>query len=139
MKTNLLLLVEDNQNDVLLLLRKLDGYEVATATSLHAATDFLKSTTPDAILLDLSLPDSQSNAKTLEAIKAVRGTAAIIIISGNGDPEVIRHSILNTASGYLVKGRTDGKERIEAEITKSIANHSACVRIREATKEIQSK
>lgn len=137
MRTNVLL-VEDEPNDVELLLPQLTQmFDVVTVTSLNAATDWLKEFEPDVILLDLNLPDSESGANTLAAIKQVRRTAPIVILSGVSDHEVIRQTILNTASGYVVKGRTDAKEAIESEIKKAIANHAANVKLVEATKEMQ--
>ena len=69
-----LLLVEDNASDVLLLQNMLDGrrrqqYATVSVATLKEAKAAVSEQNFDAILLDLSLPDSQG----LETIRAACG------------------------------------------------------------------
>lgn len=77
---------------------------------------------PDAVLLDLSLPDSSPNPKdTLSRIKRYRHHAAIVILSGNADPVVIYDMIQGNAAGFIVKGRDDDSDKMAHEVNKAIA------------------
>jgi len=56
----------------------------------------------DLILLDLATSDS-TGVNSLSAIRAMEPKGSIVIISGENDPEVIRHCIDHGAAGYIPK------------------------------------
>lgn len=132
-----LLLIEDDADYRSLVLKALsDDFDIVEASTLSEAIASINADEPDAILLDLGLPDSP-DTMTLSQIKRHRKSAAVIIISGNDDPELIRRSILETASGYLVKGRDDRHPRqIGVEVLHAIRNNELCRRIDYATRQV---
>ncbi len=62
---------------------QLDGRVVVVGSvrTLHEATVFLQRITPDVILLDLRLPDSQG-VETVASIKPMCSTARIVVLTG---------------------------------------------------------
>ncbi|MFK7860779.1 MAG: LuxR C-terminal-related transcriptional regulator [Granulosicoccus sp.] len=54
------------------------------------------------ILLDLTTSDS-TGVGSLSTIRAMNPAGSIVVISGENDPEVIRHCIDHGASGYIPK------------------------------------
>jgi len=131
------LFIEDEANYRELVTRHLlDDFEVNEATTLEEGIKWLRKNEADAILLDLGLPDSQPQS-TLSEVKKHRNCAAVVIVSGSDDPELIRKCILDTASGYLVKGRDDRKPMlIVKEIMDAIRNNVLCRRIDVATRDV---
>ncbi len=127
-----LLLVEDDPNDVELFTRRMGTrFDIDIALSCRSAIAKIQEAQPDVILLDLKLPDSDG-PDTLRRIKEVRTTAAIVITSATGDPDSIKQSILNTASGYLVKGRDTNPDMMESEIRKAIRSHATSMSLAKA-------
>lgn len=131
------LFIEDEANYRELVTRHLrEDFEVNEATTLQDGINWLQNNEADAILLDLGLPDSQAHS-TLTEVKKHRKCAAVVIVSGSDDPELIRQCILDTASGYLVKGRDDRKPLlIVNEIMDAIRNNVLCRRIDVATRQV---
>ncbi|MGK7932507.1 MAG: diguanylate cyclase [Microcystaceae cyanobacterium] len=104
-----LLLVEDNNEQTFLLQELLAEtgeipWEIAEAQRLSQALEILANQTFDAILLDLSLPDS-SGLGTLEAVKAVAPNTAIIILTALNSQEIALEAISQGAQDFLIKGQ----------------------------------
>ncbi len=117
------LIVEDDPNDLLLLHLALDGrFECRIVHTLAEAIVVLEQQIPEVILLDLGLPDS-SYPYTLDKLKQIRGTAAIVIVSGNGDAAFVEQCILGTANGYLFKNQLTVAS-IGEEIGKALENNA---------------
>jgi DNA-binding NarL/FixJ family response regulator len=121
-----ILVVEDNLTYQLNLLHLLDKFFVTKAVStLHGAISAFASKEFGAALMDLELPDSQTD-KTVAAMKKAHPGCAIIVLSGNEDPKQIRRSILQSASNYLIKGRDDqDAEKLAKAISEAINNNEA--------------
>jgi DNA-binding NtrC family response regulator len=87
--TSARILVVDDEDDILVLLREIlseEGYEVDTATSAEQARQARAATAHDLVLLDIWLPDS--DGVTLLREWAGRHTAPVIMISGHATIDV---------------------------------------------------
>lgn len=99
------LVVEDDEGDAVLIERALMGSEfVPVRVACHRdALAFLRTTPCPAVLLDLSLPDSEG----LEGIDRLRErfpALAIIVVTGWSDEQRALESLEHGAQDYLVKG-----------------------------------
>ncbi|MEM9254331.1 MAG: response regulator transcription factor [Pseudomonadota bacterium] len=101
-----ILLVDDHvmfRQGVKFLLSDLDeSLEFSEAGTCEQALDFLASSATDLILLDLNLPGSNA----LGALHEIRGKhpeAALVVLSGEDDPVLIRDAIEQGASGFVPK------------------------------------
>jgi PAS domain S-box-containing protein len=106
-----LLLVEDNPGDARLVALALaeaagDEAELARVDRLAAALDRLDGERWDAVLLDLSLPDSQGIA-TVRRVRAAAPTVPIVVLTGLTDEDAAMQALHEGAQDYLPKG-TDG-------------------------------
>ncbi len=106
------LLVEDSASDIRLVRELLaeagqSHIEIATAGTVRQAFDLLGAQTFEAILLDLSLPDSQD----LEGLATLHGRATgvpIVVMTGLKDEAAAARALRQGAQDYLVKGWFDG-------------------------------
>jgi DNA-binding response OmpR family regulator len=101
------IVVADDDPDILRLLeRRLSrrGYAVATATDGAAALDKVRSTAPDAVVLDRVLP-ALSGEEVCAALKADELTAAIpvILLSAHASEREIVEGFGAGADDYLTK------------------------------------
>ncbi len=105
-----LLMVEDNPGDarlVQVLLAEVGGFTVTVAGSLREAIAALAGSSVDAILLDLSLPDSQG-LSTIDSMRAAAPNLPVVVFTGLDDEEVGRRAVQHGCQDYLVKGQGDG-------------------------------
>src|SRR5271157_4693411 len=113
-----ILLVEDNRADAVLLqemfMRDAPGqFDLYWTSSLRETLDRVKRKRFDAVLLDLSLPDSHG----LDTITRLCGAAPampILVITGLTDEHIATEAVRCGAEDYLVKGRTDARSMIRA-------------------------
>ena len=108
-----ILCIEDNRADAALIQGLLEGnqatvFEVTWVDRLQKAIDLLRQSQFDAILLDLSLPDTQG-LPTLERLQQENQRTPIIIVTGLEDEELGILAIRHGAQDYLVKGAVDGR------------------------------
>lgn len=111
------LLVEDNPSDALLVRSALLGlrerelqapiFDIRSATRLALATDCLAKESFDVILLDLSLPDSQSLEQSFSHIHKCAPDVPIIVLTGLGGEDLGLKMIRNGAQDYLIKSRVE--------------------------------
>ena len=106
MRTSVLL-VEDNDDDAALITRVLTRFQrisftVARAASLAEARALLETSTYDAILSDLGLPDSDGLA-TFQGIFQVSRNAAVIVLTGDDREELGLKAVELGAQEYIVK------------------------------------
>jgi diguanylate cyclase (GGDEF)-like protein len=111
-KPTTILLIEDHPGDVRLLQEELAEVQDVSFVLEHARclADGLTRVVKggiDAVLLDLSLPDSQGMATFLEAYEHAPHLP-IIILSGLDDEELARKAVQKGAQDYLVKGYVNG-------------------------------
>ncbi|HLO76275.1 MAG TPA: HD domain-containing phosphohydrolase [Magnetospirillum sp.] len=105
------LMVEDNPGDarlVQVLLAEVGGFAVTWKQDLHEAERWLVDNRADAVLLDLSLPDSQGVA-TIDAMRRLAPDLAVIVFTGLNDQAVGVAAVKRGCQDYLVKGQGDGQ------------------------------
>jgi signal transduction histidine kinase/CheY-like chemotaxis protein len=109
-----ILLVEDNPAEARLLSENLKAarsrflYTLTCAQRLDEALRLLGEGGFDALLLDLSLPDS-SGIQTVDIVRANFPLIPIVVLTGNDDETVSLEAVSRGAQDYLVKGQTDPK------------------------------
>jgi PAS domain S-box-containing protein len=136
------LLVEDNPGDALLLREALAGavggtFSVSHADSLAAGLELVRKQPFDAILLDLSLPDSQG-VSTLHAANALARRVPIIVLTGLDEQEAAIESVRLGAQDYLIKGKTGG-DLLARSIRYAIQRKRAQEALQEAHDELEHK
>lgn len=102
-----ILLVEDNPGDARLVRESLaetrqSPFDVEVVGRLEAAVERLRAGSLDAVLLDLSLPDSQGEA-TFLATKAAAAGVPIIVLTGQGDETLAERLGHGGAQDYVEK------------------------------------
>ncbi|MEM9090099.1 MAG: ATP-binding protein [Cyanobacteria bacterium P01_F01_bin.53] len=100
------LLVEDNAADAYLIWKLLSNETNISLTHverLDDAIDSLQQTHFDAILLDLTLPDSR-NLATVKEMHAADVELPIIVLTGLDDEDIAISALREGAQDYLVKG-----------------------------------
>lgn len=108
-----LLLVEDSESDAALLEENIlsstiwDIY-LSVAVSLGEAIEHLKDNHTDAVLLDLTLPDS-SGLDTIRKVKEANSDIPIVVLTGIDDETIGIEAVRTGAQDYLVKGQVDGR------------------------------
>jgi signal transduction histidine kinase len=112
-----ILLVEDNAVEAELLAEILadtgEPFDVTRAASMADAQHRLAQTEFDAVLLDLSLPDSRG-LETVERIQAVAPRAPIVVLTGLDDEALGAEAIRKGAQDYLIKGHAEPRLLVRA-------------------------
>ena len=112
------LLVEDNPGDarlIQLMLREASETAVNLTRTDRLATgiEYLALGLTNAILLDLSLPDSQGLA-TFARLHEAAPDVPVVVLSGLADETVAVQAVAAGAQDYLVKGHVDGTVLLRA-------------------------
>jgi signal transduction histidine kinase len=107
------LLVEDNEEHAELLQRMLIDsdnpiFEVAKFSALRPALDALDLPGFQAVLLDLTLPDSEG-IQTFLRMQAAAPDLPIVVLTGLDDEALAVETVQRGAQDYLVKGRVDDR------------------------------
>lgn len=125
-----LLIMEDNQNDGLLLMRKLaPSFLVDWEMTLVGGLNRLAGQQYDSVLLDIGLPGSDRET-VVQTVKQHSKPSAVVVLSGYTDPDFIRKSIMDSASNYLIKGMDDQDADVLAgSIRLAIKNNEACRKV----------
>src|SRR3954454_15327356 len=108
-----ILLVEDNPGDARLVEVLLDearpgGFDVGRVGHLEEAIERLSGSRFDVVLLDLSLPDSDS-IETVHQTRAAAPRIPVVVLTGQDDEDIALSALQTGAEDYLVKGRGDGE------------------------------
>ena len=82
-----------------------ESLEFLEATTCEKALSFRDAGDIDLVLLDFHLPGTQG-LDALNSIKDAFDTAAIVMLSSEDDPQIIRDAIDNGASGFIPKSST---------------------------------
>jgi PAS domain S-box-containing protein len=106
-----LLLVEDSPSDALLVQSTLDSrypgkYATVSVPTLEEAKAALLQQAFDAVLLDLSLPDSLG-LETIGRLAAAAPNVPIVVLTRATDEAIALQAIRCGAQDYLLKGQTD--------------------------------
>jgi len=74
---------------------------------LESGLNYLSKNRPDAILLDLTLPDSEG-LRTFLRMHEAAGNIPVVVLTGNDDLSMAAKAVEAGAQDYLVKGKIDG-------------------------------
>jgi PAS domain S-box-containing protein len=112
-ETTKLLLIEDNPGDARLICEILSevgkgAFELLAADTLSSGLEMLRAQRVDAVLLDLSLPDSHGY-DTFAQVYSAAPHAAVIMLTGLNDEITAREMVSAGAQDYLVKGHVEGE------------------------------
>ena len=111
------LLVEDNPVDAAALRFRLadltDAPSLDVAETLADALGRMRDATYDAVVLDLSLPDSQG-LSTLDAVLGAAPEVPVIVLTGSDDERVCAAALEAGAEDYLGKDRLDARTFVRA-------------------------
>lgn len=107
----IVLLIEDNAADARLLREALieakAAFQLESVARLAAAIDRIALGGVDAVLLDLSLPDSHG-METLVRLRTAASHLPIIVLTHADDDALSAQALREGAQDYLVKGEVDG-------------------------------
>ena len=136
-----LLLIEDDPNAVELIHQMLDtqliDFTIEDRATLAAGAEALDSEHWDAILLDLSLPDSDG-IDTFKSVHAKSGDSPIIVLTGHSDESLAIEAVQLGAQDYLVKGRVDSALLVRS-IRYAIERSRSHGEVRRAYAELESR
>ena len=112
------LLIEDNPGDARLLEEMLADETRTRLDLVHAGTlaeglRRLESSRPDAVLIDLGLPDS-SGIETFTRLQARFPDVPAVVLTGNVDVDLAIRAVQAGAQDYLVKGEVAGNSLVRA-------------------------
>jgi signal transduction histidine kinase len=113
-----ILLVEDSLSDAALLQESLvendgGGFEFTLAESWKEAAALLRDHPFDALLLDLSLPDTQGRDTFVRA-RAEAPNLPIVVLTGVADEAVGLEAVRHGIQDYLIKGQAFGRQTARA-------------------------
>ncbi len=99
-----LLLVDDEPNVLYTLELGLaeDGLNITTARTAREALELVRASTPDAVVLDLRLPDG-SGLDVFDAARAIDPHLPVVIITAHGTPDTAIEAMKRGAFEYLLK------------------------------------
>ncbi len=112
------LVIEDNPGDARLIQEMLKdiqniSFNINCVDHLYAALDLLSTHAYDAILLDLSLPDSLG-IDTFTKIQIRAPRAPVIVLTGIDDEELAVKAVRAGAQDYLIKGELNSSFLVRA-------------------------
>jgi diguanylate cyclase (GGDEF)-like protein/PAS domain S-box-containing protein len=105
--TSHVLVITNDSRDLRIIRESLAGpefesLELEWASSLYAGVERLKSLSANAVILDLSLPDSQG-VQTFERVLQAAPGVPILILSGSEEEDLAREAVQRGAQDYLPK------------------------------------
>ena len=125
------LLIENNPSDARLVKEELESVHFTTSIQLEwvdglqKGLDYLATNTAQAILVDLSLPDSEG-LETLQRVLGCAPQTPVIVITGLADEGTGMKALQAGAQDYLIKGQVDGRlldRAIQYAIQRKQAEH----------------
>lgn len=100
-----IVIAEDNDMMRSILRAMLRGEEydvIGEARNGQAAIDIVARLKPDIVCMDVIMPE-KSGIEALCEIKAANPAIEVVMVTGNSDPETVQESIMNGASGFIIK------------------------------------
>jgi len=122
-----ILLVEDDESDIFLIKRQIGKIvsepEIEVTDSIEGCKDLLVNFAPDVVLSDYNLPQC-TGLDILETVKDHDNSIEFIFITGTiNDEELAANTILNGASGYILKKHINNLgEKLEPLLKKLVIN-----------------
>jgi len=136
-----ILLVEDNPAEAQLLQRALsDTLEQPAVTHVEQMSEalaHLEVNPVDAVLLDLSLPDSRG-LESVERAHAAVPHLPILVLTGTDDEALATEAVRRGAQDYLIKGQADGRTLSRA-IRYAIERQRADEQIHKLNRELEDR
>lgn len=137
------LLIEDDRGDAILVEELIADaaaeIHVTWVRSIEEASDWMATSRPDCVLLDLNLPDADG-IKALDGVAKVDPTMPIVVLTGMNDEHFGISAVAAGAQDYLVKGRVEPEtlrrallyavERKRSELT-AVELHASELRAKE--------
>jgi len=99
------ILIVDDEPDIVEMLKTYfsdKGYDVLTAQQGADAVMIADFQRPDAMLLDILMPD-MDGVKVLRAIRAMDPNIPVVMVSGNTDEKIARDTLIMGAFDYVAK------------------------------------
>ena len=120
------LLIEDNPADVILFENMLRGVgtfrmEMDCAGRLSQGLEMLSEAAYDAVLLDLSLPESQG-LETFELLNDQSLDIPVIVLTGFDDRDVAAQAVAMGAQDYVIKGKITG-DALDRVLSYAVERH----------------
>lgn len=131
-----ILLIEDNQNDIFLIKRQIKKIvsepRIEVTDNLEECQDLLVNFAPDVVLSDYNLPKC-NGLDIMELVKNFDPSIDFIFITGTiSDEELAANTILNGASGYILKKHINNLgEKLKPLLKKTVINMVAKDELRE--------
>lgn len=128
--------MEDLESDAVLIKRQIhkvvENPQIEVTDSLAGCRDLLVNFAPDLVLSDYNLPDF-TGLDVLELVKNFDESIDFIFITGTiNDEELAANTILNGASGYILKKHMNNlAEKLEPFLKKALINMVARDELRE--------
>lgn len=97
-------------------------YDVREAATAADAVTMAQVERPDAILLDMVLPDA-SGTETLDRLRTVRPDVPIIMVTANADEALARDTLTRGAFDYIMK--PFNVEQLERVLEAAIASSAS--------------
>jgi DNA-binding response OmpR family regulator len=99
-----ILVVEDEPavRDMLAQMLNELNYDTRLAATAAGAVEMVEDERPDAVLLDMNLPDA-SGTLTLNILRSMRPDVPIIMVTANADEELARETLKRGAFDYVTK------------------------------------
>ena len=137
-----ILVIEDSELQVSLITDMLNDakdsdFQIADCGTLEAGLNALKESEYDAVLLDLSLPDS-SGLESCQRVCQTSPRTPIVILSGTDDEATVVEAQQLGAEDYLVKGEI-GSDLLARSIRYSIARKKAELNLKEANDVLEQR
>ena len=134
------LLIEDNEDDAHLIREALSEqspyyFTLDWADRLETGFQKLSAGPVDAILVDLSLPDSQG-LSSVDKVRATAYEAPVIVLTGLDDEAVAEEALRHGAQDYLVKGRLNG-DALRRAIRYALGRHQVEQALRKSEEQFQ--
>jgi two-component system, OmpR family, response regulator len=101
-------LLVDDEKSILMMLEvnfRAAGFEVVTATSGASALEMAVAARPDAVVLDLGLPDLDGweVVKRLRELDGVASSMPIVVLSGTDRNDALARGYASTVEAYVTK------------------------------------
>ena len=136
------LVIEDSEVQVSLITDMLSeakdsDFKIANSGTLEQGLNALQQSEYDAVLLDLSLPDS-SGLESCQRVSETSPQTPIVILSGTDDEATVVKAQQLGAEDYLVKGEI-GSDLLARSIRYSIARKKAELSLKAANDELEQR
>ena len=104
---------------------------VAEAASVHEALAQIAHTNPDAVLIDLNLPDG-SGLEIITWVRTISYTMGLVVLTMNGEDDFLLAAMKSGANAFISKGAPIGDVISALNLSVQAPSHFTAAGIREA-------